>query len=560
MAQGDCPRGASSPLSNQGFHVLSTANITMQFGPKPLFENISVKFGEGNRYGLIGANGCGKSTFMKILGGDLESSGGNVMLEPGVRLGKLRQDQFAYEDMRVLDVVMMGHTEMWAAAQERDAIYANPEATDDDYMKAADLEAKYAEYDGYTAEARAGELLMGVGIPTDQHAGPMSNVAPGWKLRVLLAQALFSNPDVLLLDEPTNNLDINTIRWLESVLNERNSTMIIISHDRHFLNSVCTHMADMDYGTLKVYPGNYDDYMEASMQARERLQAANARAKERISDLQDFVRRFSANKSKARQATSRLKMIDKIKVEDIKPSSRQNPFVRFEFEKKLHNLAVETENARKTYDRKIFDNLTMAVRAGERIAIIGENGAGKTTLLRSLLNHSVKSGVQRGIEIDGGSIKWAEHANVGYMPQDTYEEFPEDRDLMDWMSQWTQAGDDDQSLRGTMGRLLFSADDIKKNVKVLSGGEKGRMIWGKLMLGRHNVLALDEPTNHMDMESIESLQIALDKFEGTLIFVSHDRELISALATRVIEVRPNGTLTDYLGTYDEYLQSQGVEV
>nr|WP_233176723.1 ABC-F family ATPase [Ralstonia sp. ASV6] len=532
----------------------------MQFGPKPLFENISVKFGEGNRYGLIGANGCGKSTFMKILGGDLEPSAGNVMLEPGVRLGKLRQDQFAYEDMRVLDVVMMGHTEMWAAAQERDAIYANPEATDDDYMKAADLEAKYAEYDGYTAEARAGELLLGVGIPTDQHSGPMSGVAPGWKLRVLLAQALFSNPDVLLLDEPTNNLDINTIRWLESVLNERNSTMIIISHDRHFLNSVCTHMADMDYGTLKVYPGNYDDYMEASLQARERLQAANARAKERISDLQDFVRRFSANKSKARQATSRLKMIDKIKVEDIKPSSRQNPFVRFEFEKKLHNLAVETENARKTYDRKIFDNLTMAVRAGERIAIIGENGAGKTTLLRSLLNGAVKTGVQRGIEIDGGTVKWAEHANVGYMPQDTYEEFPEDRDLMDWMSQWTQAGDDDQSLRGTMGRLLFSADDIKKSVKVLSGGEKGRMIWGKLMLGRHNVLALDEPTNHMDMESIESLQIALDKFEGTLIFVSHDRELISALATRIIEVRPNGTLTDYLGTYDEYLQSQGVEV
>ncbi|KFX26930.1 ABC-F family ATPase [Ralstonia solanacearum] len=540
--------------------MLSTANITMQFGPKPLFENISVKFGEGNRYGLIGANGCGKSTFMKILGGDLESSGGNVMLEPGVRLGKLRQDQFAYEDMRVLDVVMMGHTEMWAAAQERDAIYANPEATDDDYMKAAELEAKYAEYDGYTAEARAGELLLGVGIPTDQHSGPMSNVAPGWKLRVLLAQALFSNPDVLLLDEPTNNLDINTIRWLESVLNERNSTMIIISHDRHFLNSVCTHMADMDYGTLKVYPGNYDDYMEASMQARERLQAANARAKERISDLQDFVRRFSANKSKARQATSRLKMIDKIKVEDIKPSSRQNPFVRFEFEKKLHNLAVETDNARKTYDRKIFDGLTMAVRAGEKIAIIGENGAGKTTLLRSLLNHSVKTGVQRGIEIDGGTVKWAEHANVGYMPQDTYEEFPEDRDLMDWMGQWTQAGDDDQSLRGTMGRLLFSADDIRKNVKVLSGGEKGRMIWGKLMLGRHNVLALDEPTNHMDMESIESLQIALDKFEGTLIFVSHDRELISGLATRVIEVRPDGTLTDYLGTYDEYLQSQGVEI
>ncbi|MWL87444.1 ABC-F family ATPase [Cupriavidus sp. SW-Y-13] len=539
--------------------MLSTANITMQFGPKPLFENISVKFGEGNRYGLIGANGCGKSTFMKILGADLEQTSGTVMLEPGIRLGKLRQDQFAYEDNRVLDVVMMGHTEMWAAASERDAIYANPEATDEDYMKAAELEAKYAEYDGYTAEARAGELLLGVGIPTDQHQGPMSDVAPGWKLRVLLAQALFSNPDVLLLDEPTNNLDINTIRWLEDVLNERNSTMIIISHDRHFLNSVCTHMADMDYGTLKVYPGNYDDYMQASMQARERQMAANARAKERITELQDFVRRFSANKSKARQATSRAKQIDKIKVEDIKPSSRQNPFVRFEFEKKLHNLAVEADGVTKTYDRKIINNLSMAIQAGERVAIIGENGAGKTTLLRSLLNSAVETGVQRGVEVDRGTIKWAENANVGYMPQDTYEEFPTDVNVMDWMSQWTQAGDDDTSLRGTLGRLLFSADDIKKNVKVLSGGEKGRMIWGKLMLGRHNVLAMDEPTNHMDMESIESLQIALDKFAGTLIFVSHDRELINGLATRVIEVRTDGTITDYLGTYDEYLQSQGIE-
>ncbi|CAG9181141.1 ABC-F family ATPase [Cupriavidus respiraculi] len=526
----------------------------MQFGPKPLFENISVKFGEGNRYGLIGANGCGKSTFMKILGGDLEPSSGNVMLEPGVRLGKLRQDQFAYEDMRVLDVVMMGHTEMWAAAAERDAIYANPEATDEDYMKAAELEAKYAEYDGYTAESRAGELLLGVGIPTDQHQGKMSDVAPGWKLRVLLAQALFSNPDVLLLDEPTNNLDINTIRWLETVLNERDSTMIIISHDRHFLNSVCTHMADMDYGTLKVYPGNYDDYMEASMQARERQMAANARAKERIGELQDFVRRFAANKSKARQATSRLKQIDKIKVEDIKPSSRQNPFIRFEFEKKLHNLAVSTENVTKTYDRKILDNLSLSIQAGERVAIIGENGAGKTTLLRCLLNSAVRGGV----EVDRGTVKWAENANVGYMPQDTYEEFPDDRDLMDWMSQWTQPGDDDQSLRGTLGRLLFSADDIKKSVKVLSGGEKGRMIWGKLMLGRHNVMALDEPTNHMDMESIESLQIALDKYTGTLIFVSHDREFVSGLATRVIEIRTDGTLTDFGGTYDEYLQSQGI--
>ena len=530
--------------------MLSTANITMQFGPKPLFENISVKFGEGNRYGLIGANGCGKSTFMKILGGDLEPSAGTVMLEPHVRLGKLRQDQFAYEDMRVLDVVMMGHTEMWQAMSERDAIYANSEATDDDYMRAAELEAKFAEYGGYTAEARAGELLLGIGIAIEDHNGPMSNIAPGWKLRVLLAQALFSDPDVLLLDEPTNNLDINSIRWLENILNERDSTMIIISHDRHFLNQVCTHMADMDYGTLKIYPGNYDDYMLASAQARERQAAANAKAKERIADLQDFVRRFSANKSKARQATSRLKQIDKIKIEEFKPSSRQNPFIRFEFDKKLHNIAVLAEQITKKYDRMIFQSLDLSVQPGEKIAIVGENGAGKTTLLRSLLGN---------LPLDHGRVKWAENANVGYMPQDTSEAFPDDVTLTDWIDQFRQEGDDETMVRGTLGRLLFSGDDVKKSVKVLSGGEKGRMLWGKLMLGRHNVLLMDEPTNHMDMESIESLQIALEKYEGTLIFVSHDREFVNGLANRIIEVRPDGTIVDFSGRYDEFLASQGLE-
>nr|WP_282961981.1 ABC-F family ATPase [Burkholderia cenocepacia] len=530
--------------------VLSTANITMQFGPKPLFENISVKFGEGNRYGLIGANGCGKSTFMKILGGDLEPSAGNVALEPNVRLGKLRQDQFAYEDVRVLDVVMMGHTEMWAAMTERDAIYANPEATDDDYMHAAELEGKFAEYGGYDAEARAGALLLGIGIEEKFHNGTMADVAPGWKLRVLLAQALFSKPDVLLLDEPTNNLDINSIRWLEHTLNEYNSTMIIISHDRHFLNSVCTHMADMDFGTLKVWPGNYDDYMLASAQARERQAAANARAKERVAELQDFVRRFSANKSKARQATSRAKQIDKIKIEEFKPSSRQNPFIRFEFEKKLHNVAVVAEEITKKYERTIFQNFNLSVQPGERIAIIGENGAGKTTLLRSLLG---------ALPLDHGTVKWSENANVGYMPQDTYEEFPNDITLMDWIDQYRKDGDDETMVRGTLGRLLFSSDDIKKSVKVLSGGEKGRMIWGKLMLGRHNVLLMDEPTNHMDMESIESLQIALEQFEGTLIFVSHDREFVSGLANRIIEVKTDGTLFDFGGNYEEFLTSQGQE-
>ncbi len=529
--------------------MLSTANITMQFGPKPLFENISVKFGDGNRYGLIGANGCGKSTFMKILGGDLDPSGGNVMLDQHERLGKLRQDQFGFEEMRVLDVVLMGHTDMWQAMIDRDAIYADPDASEEDYMRAADLEARFAEFDGYTAEARAGELLLGAGIPTEQHSGPMSSIAPGWKLRVLLAQALFSNPDILLLDEPTNNLDINTIRWLEEVLNARNSTMIIISHDRHFLNQVCTHMADMDYGTLKVYPGNYDDYMMASTQARDRLQSANAKAKERISDLQDFVRRFSANKSKARQATSRLKMIDKIKVEDFKPSSRQNPYIRFEGEKKLHRLAVTVENITKSYDHVLFKNFNIMVEAGEKIAIIGSNGVGKTSLLRCVAGE---------VAPDRGTIKWAENANPGMMPQDPTEQFATDLDLTDWIGRWTQEGDDDQAIRSILGRLLFSGDDVRKSVRVLSGGEKGRMLFGKLMLGRHNVLLMDEPTNHMDMESIESLNIALDRYQGTLIFVSHDREFVNSLATRILEIKPDG-ITDFRGGYDEYLTAQGLE-
>ena len=533
--------------------MLSTSNISIQFGAKPLFENVTIKFADGNRYGLIGANGCGKSTFMKILGRDLEQSTGEVMLDAGRRLGKLNQNQFAYEDQRVLDVVMQGHVEMWKAMTERDAIYANPEASDDDYMHAAELEAKYAEYGGYDAEARAGALLAGAGIEERLHTGPMREVAPGWKLRVLLAQALFSKPDVLLLDEPTNNLDINSIRWLEEVLNAYDSTMIIISHDRHFLNQVCTHMADLDYGQIKVYPGNYDDFMLASTQARALMSSANAKAKDRITDLQDFVRRFSANKSKARQATSRLKMIDKIKVEDMKPSSRVNPYIRFEEEKKLYRLAVSVDGLAYTYPEskaEVLKKLSFNIEAGERIAIIGANGVGKTTLIRCLAGD---------LKPTRGQVKWAENAKVGYMPQDPQAEFAKDADLADWMGEWKSASDDDQILRSTLGRLLFSGDDIRKSVKVLSGGEKNRMLYGKLMLTRPNVMLMDEPTNHMDMESIESLQIGLEKYPGTLVFVSHDREFVGGLATRIIEIRAGGEIVDFGGTYDEYLRSQGIE-
>ncbi|MEW5972758.1 MAG: ABC-F family ATPase [Pseudomonadota bacterium] len=530
--------------------MLSTANITMQFGPKPLFEDISVKFGDGNRYGLIGANGCGKSTFMKILGGDLAPSSGTVMLDPDERIGKLRQDQFAFEDYSVIDTVIMGHAELWAVKQERDRIYALSEMSEEDGMKVAELEVAFAEMDGYTAESRAGELLLGVGIPIEQHYGLMSAVAPGWKLRVLLAQALFADPDILLLDEPTNNLDINTIRWLEKVLNARNSTMIIISHDRHFLNSVCTHMADLDYGELRVYPGNYDEYMTAATAARERLLADNAKKKAQIAELQHFVSRFSANASKARQATSRARQIDKIKLEEVKPSSRQNPFIRFEQDKALYRLALEAEGLAKGYgEGPLFKGLDLMVEVGERIAIIGPNGIGKTTLLRTLVGE---------LAPDRGTVKWSENVNLGYFAQDHAEDFAEDVTLFDWMTQWRRPQDDEQMVRGTLGRLLFSQDDIKKSVKVVSGGEQGRLLFGKLMLQRPNVLVMDEPTNHLDMESIESLNTALENYPGTLIFVSHDREFVSSLATRIIELTPNG-IVNYSGSYDDYLRSQGEE-
>ena len=542
--------------------MLVASNITMQFGAKPLFENVSVKFGEGNRYGLIGANGAGKSTFMKILAGVLESSAGNVSIDPGERMAFLRQDQFAFEDMRVLDVVLMGHAQMWAAMSERDAIYARPDATDADYLHAAELETRFAEFGGYTAEARAGELLLGVGIPIDKHQGPMREVAPGWKLRVLLAQAIFADPDILLLDEPTNNLDINTIRWLEDVLNARESTIVVISHDRHFLNQVCTHMADLDYGTIKVYGGNYDDFMEASTQARERQLQANAKAKERVADLQEFVRRFSANKSKAKQATSRMKLIDKIRPEDVKPSSRQYPWMRFDYDpkEKLHRLAVEVDKLRFGYDpaRPVIKGFSTSIEAGDKLAIIGENGVGKTTLLRLLAGPELG-----GLTPQGGCVKWAEKARPGVFAQDHAADFADATPLTDWISRYVREGgydgDDAVTLvRGTLGRLLFSGDEAKKPANVISGGEQGRMLFGRLMLQRKNVLLMDEPTNHLDMESIESLNTALEKFAGTLIFVSHDREFVSSLATRIIDIRQDGTIVDYRGPYEDYLSSQGL--
>ncbi len=529
--------------------MISTANITMQFGAKPLFENISVKFGDGKRYGLIGANGCGKSTFMKILDGSLKPTAGNVSLAPNIRLGKLSQDQFAFEEFSVIDTVIMGHAELWAVKQERERIYANPDMSEEDGMRVAELEVQFAEMDGYSAESRAGEILLGAGIAEHLHFGPMSEVAPGWKLRVLLAQSLFADPDVLLLDEPTNNLDMDSIRWLEGELNQRQSTMIIISHDRHFLNSVCTHMADIDYGELRVYPGNYDDFMRASTEAREYLQAQNAKKSAQIADLQQFVSRFSANASKAKQATSRAKQIEKIKLDEIKPSSRVSPYIRFKQESKLHRQAVTLENLGHGFEgEQLFSKGDLILEAGARLAIIGENGVGKSTLLRLLMNE---------LSAKQGTIKWAENATLGYCPQDSTAYFNQDITLFDWMSQWRKPKHDDQIVRATLGRLLFSADDFQKKVKVCSGGEKNRLLFGMLMMMDTNVLLMDEPTNHLDMESIEALNLALEHYDGTLIFVSHDREFVSSLATRIVEIK-NNSLLDFQGTYDEFLDSKAV--
>jgi ATPase subunit of ABC transporter with duplicated ATPase domains len=531
--------------------LITTANITMQFGAKPLFENISAKFGNGNRYGLIGANGCGKSTFMKILSGELKPTSGNVSFSPTDTVGTLSQNQFAFEEYSVIDAVIMGDTKLWQVKQAREAIYNQAEMTEEDGMKVAELEVEFAEMDGYSAESRAAEILTQAGIDESFHWGLMAQVAPGWKLRVLLAQALFADPDILLLDEPTNNLDIATINWLTEVLNQRRSTMIIISHDRYFLNSVCTHMADIDYGELRVYPGNYEAYMAASSLIQEQLLTANAKKSAEREELQQFVARFSANASKAKQASSRAKKLEKIQLDEVIASSRVSPYIGFSTHKKLHRQALVLEKVGHGFeDLPLFSNGELILEAGSKLAVIGENGVGKTTFLRCLLDQ---------LKVNTGSIKWSENAVLGYCPQDSSSDFSSDLTLFDWMSQWRTAKHDDLTVRGMLGRLLFTADDYLKKVDVCSGGEKNRLLFGKLMMQDTNVLIMDEPTNHLDMEAIESLNKALKTYDGTLIFVSHDREFVSSLATRIVEIKDQ-QVVDFQGTYGEYLASQAAAI
>jgi ATPase subunit of ABC transporter with duplicated ATPase domains len=531
--------------------MLTAANITVQFGQKPLFENVNAKFGNGNRYGLIGANGAGKSTLMKVFSDKIKPQSGSVSYSPGSRVGVLSQDQFAYENERIIDTVMMGHKELWEIAKERDRIYSLPEMSDEDAMAIADLEMKFGECDGYSAEARAGELLLGLDIPESNHFELMSTLPPALKLRVLLAQVLFADPTILLLDEPTNNLDINTIRWLENVLNTSEATMVIISHDRHFLNSVCTHIADLDYGELKIYPGNYDDFTMASMQLREQMTKDNEKKKAQMEELQAFVARFSANASKAKQATSRQRQLEKIELTDMRPSSRKSPYMRFQTDKKLHSHVLIVKNLAKSYgEHTLFKKVNFSIAAGEKVAIIGATGIGKTTMLRCIVGDLLPDHPSET------SIKFAENASIGYFAQDHSADFDSNETLYEYLYRFKKPAHDEQFLRGALGRMLFSGDDIQKPVSALSGGEKVRVLFARFTLENPNVLILDEPTNHLDMESIESLNTALSQYEGTVLFVSHDRTFVSSVATRIIEITPK-TVQDFLGTYEEYLEKQG---
>tara|TARA_Y100000996_G_scaffold198717_1_gene155859 strand:- start:612 stop:2207 length:1596 start_codon:yes stop_codon:yes gene_type:complete len=514
--------------------MISTDNISKQFGSKPLFQGINITFTMGNKYGLIGANGSGKSTFMKILSSEIDPTSGKVSIDKKFRVATLKQDHFAYEDTPIIDCVIMGHKKLWNIKTERARIYSLESMSAEDSLKIGDLEIEFSDLDGYTCEIDASKLLTGLGIPLKQHEKNMSVLSPGMKLRVLLAQTLFGNPDILLLDEPTNNLDLETINWLENIIIRSNSTIITISHDRQFLNKTCSHIADLDYGEIRLYPGNYDDFMIAATQAREYLLNENKKKQAKIDELKSFVKRFSANASKAKQATSRANQINKIKLDDIGKSSRVYPFIKFNQKKKIYSNVLEVTDLSKSYGSlKVLNKISFIIDEGDRIAILGKNGIGKTTLLNCLVNEDLK---------DSGNIKWSKNADIAYFEQNIDNNFDKKLTLIKWMSQWIKKDDDEQKARSILGRLLFSKDDINKTIDVLSGGEKRRMMFGKIILQEPNIIIMDEPTNHLDMESIEALNSALYSYEGTIVFASHDREFISSLATRAIEIKPDKIL------------------
>ncbi|HEW5538790.1 TPA: ATP-binding cassette domain-containing protein [Streptococcus pneumoniae] len=531
--------------------MLTVSDVSLRFSDRKLFDDVNIKFTEGNTYGLIGANGAGKSTFLKILAGDIEPTTGHISLGPDERLSVLRQNHFDYEDERAIDVVIMGNEKLYSIMKEKDAIYMKEDFSDEDGVRAAELEGEFAELGGWEAESEASQLLQNLNIPEELHYQNMSELANGEKVKVLLAKALFGKPDVLLLDEPTNGLDIQSITWLEDFLIDFDNTVIVVSHDRHFLNKVCTHMADLDFGKIKLYVGNYDFWKESSELAAKLLADRNAKAEEKIKQLQEFVARFSANASKSRQATSRKKMLDKIELEEIVPSSRKYPFINFKAEREIGNDLLTVENLTVKIDGEtILDNISFILRPDDKTALIGQNDIQTTALIRAIMG-----------DIDyEGTVKWGVTTSQSYLPKDNSADFAGGESILDWLRQFASKEDDDNTfLHGFLGRMLFSGDEVNKPVNVLSGGEKVRVMLSKLMLLKSNVLVLDDPTNHLDLESISSLNDGLKNFKESIIFASHDHEFIQTLANHIIVLSKNGVIDRIDETYDEFLENAEVQ-
>lgn len=531
--------------------MISTSNLSVQFGGRKLFDEVNIKFTEGNCYGIIGPNGAGKSTFLKVLTGEFDSTSGEVIVEKNKRLSFLKQDHFAYEDEEVLNVVMMGHAKLYDIMLQKNALYAKTEFTEEDGNLAAELEGEFAELDGWEAETNAEKFLVGLGIPAEMHHKLMKELTEPEKVKVLLAQAIFGNPDILLLDEPTNGLDLHAVKWLEDFLMDlENTTVLVVSHDRHFLNKVCTHIADIDYGKIKMFVGNYDFWYESNQLMQELIRNQNKKMEQKKKELQDFIARFSANASKSKQATSRKKQLEKLQFEDMQVSNRKYPYIEFKPEREAGNNMLRVENLTKTVDgEKILDDISFTVNTGDKVVILSKNDIAKTTLFRILAGE---------LEPDSGKVEWGVTTSQSYFPKDNSEYFENvDLSLIDWLRQFSE-DQHEEYVRGFLGRMLFSGEEARKKAKVLSGGEKVRCMLSKMMLSNANVLLLDNPTDHLDLESITSLNKALERFDGTILFTTHDHEFIQTIANKIIEITPKGILEKEM-EYDDYLNDENVE-
>lgn len=529
--------------------MIVVKDLSLQFGQRRLFEDVNIVFSPGNCYGIIGANGAGKSTFVKILSGDIESTSGHVSIPPGKRMSVLRQDQFAFDEFTVLMTVIMGHKELFKVMKEKDDLYAKPDFSDADGVRASELEAKFAEMDGWNAESEAAQLLSNLGVAEEYHQMEMKNLEAGIKVRVLLAQALFGNPDILLLDEPTNQLDVETCMWLEEFLCEFQNLALVVSHDRHFLDKVCTHVADIDFGKIQLFPGNYTFWLKSSQLALRQRSDSNKKIEEKRKELQDFIARFSANASKAKQATSRKKILEKLTLEDIKPSSRKYPYISFKFEKDIGNEVLTVENLSKTIDgQSMFKDFHFRVNKGDKIAFVGPNDLVKTTLFQILAGE---------VTPDSGIVKWGISTSRAYFPKDNKEFFNTDLNLIDWLRQFSKEKEEN-FIRGFLGRMLFSGEETFKSAKVLSGGEKVRCMLSRMMLVGANVIILDEPTNHLDLESITALNDGLSEFKGAALFSSHDHQFVQTVANRIVEITPNGFIDKEDTTFDDYMADENI--